>query len=373
MKNILIISFSDLKSDPRVYRQIMFLKDKFKITTIGYKDPEIEGVEFLQVVPKNSFFDKIYSAWILTSRNFEKYYWFRYDFSEVLNKLRNRKFDLIIANDVDSLPFAFKIKGDAKILFDAHEYSPKEFEDSFKWRFFFQKYKIYLCNKYINKVDCMITVCDGIAKEYEKNFGVKPTVVTNAPFYEDLKPSNVDENKIKIIHHGGAIKARNIEKMIDLADYLDDRFTLYFMLVPTDPNYYEYLKKYAEKKNIVFLEPVKMQDISKKLNDFDIGVYILNPNGFNNLNALPNKLFEFIQARLMLAIGPSPEMAKIVKEYDLGIVSDDFEPKTLANKINRLKKEDIIYYKNNSHIAAKELCAEKNKEILISLIEELLT
>ncbi len=315
MKSILIISFSNLKSDPRVYRQIMFLKDKFKITTIGYENPEIEGVEFLKVVPKNSFCAKINSAWILTFRNFEKYYRFKYDFSEVLSGLKNSKFDLIIANDVDTLPFAFKIKGNAKILFDAHEYSPREFENSFKWRFFFQKYKIFLCNKYINKVDCMTTVCDGIAKEYEKNFGVKSTIITNAPFYEDLKPSEVDENKIKIIHHGGAIKARNIEKMIDLADYLDDRFTLYFMLVPTKPDYYEYLKNYAEKKkNVIFLETVKMSDISKKLNDFDIGVYILNPNSFNNLNALPNKLFEFIQARLMLAIGPSPEMAKIVKK-----------------------------------------------------------
>jgi len=171
-----------------------------------------------------------------------------------------------------------------------------------------------------------------------------------------------------------AIKSRNIEKMMDLADFLDNRFTLFFMLVPTSRDYYEYLKDYAKnKKNVIFRDPCAMQDISRNLNDFDIGVYMLTPNSFNKLNALPNKFFDFIQARLMVAIGPSPEMAKIVKKYNLDIVSDDFEPKTLANKLNRLKKEDTICYKNNSHIAAKELGAENNKEILISLVERLLT
>ena len=46
MQKILIIAFTDLKNDSRVYRQIDFLKEKFKITTVGLKNSEIENVDF---------------------------------------------------------------------------------------------------------------------------------------------------------------------------------------------------------------------------------------------------------------------------------------------------------------------------------------
>jgi len=42
-----------------------------------------------------------------------------------------------------------------------------------------------------------------------------------------------------------------------------------------------------------------------------------------NLHALSDKLFEFIQACLADAIGPSPEMARIIHEDSCGIVADD--------------------------------------------------
>ena len=43
MKKLLVISFTDLKKDPRVRRQIAFLKDFYEISAIGLSDPEIEN------------------------------------------------------------------------------------------------------------------------------------------------------------------------------------------------------------------------------------------------------------------------------------------------------------------------------------------
>jgi hypothetical protein len=57
---------------------------------------------------------------------------------------------------------------------------------------------------------------------------------------------------------------------------------------------------------------------------------------FNLKYILPNKFFEFIQARLAVAIGPSVEMKRLVKEWDCGIVAANFEAKSMAAEINRL-------------------------------------
>ena len=88
--------------------------------------------------------------------------------------------------------------------------------------------------------------------------------------------------------------------------------------------------------------------------------------------ALPNKFFEFIQARLAIAIGPSPEMARLVKQYNLGIVSQDFTPKSMAESLNSLTKEQIRQYKENANQTAKILNAEREGEKLLRILEEVL-
>ena len=88
--------------------------------------------------------------------------------------------------------------------------------------------------------------------------------------------------------------------------------------------------------------------------------------------ALPNKFFEFIQARLALAIWPSPEMARLVKAHDLGVVSEGFTIEAVARRLNALKTDDILRYKQNAQKAAVRLCAEKNRDRLLQMVADLL-
>jgi hypothetical protein len=115
-----------------------------------------------------------------------------------------------------------------------------------------------------------------------------------------------------------------------------------------------------------------MRTLSKYLRQFDIGVSLIAPTTFNYFHTLPNKFFECIQGRLALAVGPSPEMARIVREHDLGVISEDFSPKTLAQCLRNLDPKTINHYKLQSHKASQILSAEENKELLLALVEKLL-
>lgn len=376
MRKILIISFSNLKTDPRVNRQIRFLNSFYEITTIGFNSSEIEGVTHHTIQPKQkSLTEKIISAAKLLLHFYPSYY-FTLDYIKQAEQiLSENEFDLIIANDPDTLPLAFKYKKNAKIIFDAHEYSPREFEDKLIWLFFFQRYKYYLCKRYIPLTDHMITVCHGIAEEYKRQFGILPEVITNAPDFEpDLSPiDNSLSPKIKIIHHGGAIDSRRIELMIETMKWVDERYELYLMLIPSQQKYYESLQLMAkEYSNVFFLPPVPMRNIAEHINQFDIGFYLLEPLSFNSLHALPNKFFEFIQARLCIVIGPSPEMAQLVKGFEMGEVADEFSPKVLADALNNLTYTKILHYKNKTDQAAYELSAENNKNALLQMVHKML-
>ena len=107
-------------------------------------------------------------------------------------------------------------------------------------------------------------------------------------------------------------------------------------------------------------------------NSFDIGLFFMPPSNLNEEYSLGNKIFQYIQSRLALAISPLPEMKNLVDTYNLGIVSDNFDPKSLAKKLNELTVQKIQYYKKQSHKHARELSSSKNKEQFLKIISDLM-
>jgi hypothetical protein len=375
-KNILILSFSDLGRDPRVYRQIIFLEGRYGLTAAGFGSPKVDGVHFVPIErEKKAFHQKILRSLRLKWKQFENYYWASRMVLNVLNSLKGNRFDLIIANDLDTLPLALYLSKEHKamVLLDAHEYTPRQWDDRWMFRFFLKDYWDYICRRYLPQVDDMITVSTGIAKEYEKNYGILPHIITNAPFYQDLQPSPVKNEHIRIVHHGGVNPSRRIENMIYLMDFLDERFTLDLILMPNNPKYFSKLQNLAlSRPRIQFLPPVPMREIPRKTNQYDIGLFLLWPEAFNYRMALPNKLFEFIQARLAVAIWPSPEMARLVKECNCGVVSEDFSLKSTASILNSLTHRDIWKYKQKAHVAAKIMNAESNQRNFLNIVRNLI-
>ncbi|MBJ48760.1 MAG: hypothetical protein CMG59_06310 [Candidatus Marinimicrobia bacterium] len=368
-KKILVIAMSDLSKSPRPMRQIEALKDRNIVDTVGVRASGLER-NFYKI-NKSHVIIEILKLPLLLLRMYQIYYWDKYK-KNILKTIGKNDYDLIIVHEIRMLPLALKISNRAKIILDAHEYSPENFNDDLIWRIFIKHFYIYLCERFINKCDKIITVCDGIANLYKKNFNVDCEVITNATEHFELEPIKTELNKIKIIHHGNASSSRKLELMIEMMDFLDDRFELYLMLVAKRTNkiYFNKLKKISKGySNVYFLKPVTYSEIVPYSNQFDIGIQFHPPVNINLQFGLGNKFFEFIQSRLAIAIGPSVEMRKYVEKYDLGIVSESFNPKSMAAKLNSLSSQDIINFKNNSHKNALKLSSNSNKKKFLEIVD----
>jgi hypothetical protein len=374
MKKILIISFSDLRNDPRVNRQIRFLKNCYEITALGLNDPQLPGVRFIPIEKQfHSKPAKLIRAAAYKLGRFEQIYWSLYQYDRPLAALAENHFDLIIANDLGALPLGLRIAHGAKVMLDAHEYTPSQFEDRWKWNFFFREFSIYLCRTYLPRCDRVITVSAGIAAAYQNNFGVPVQVITNSSDFFDLSPALPDPTRIRLIHHGNANPSRGLETMVQMMDQAGPDLTLDLLLVKTFPRYHRKLmKKAAHNPRIAFPEPLPMADIVPFINHYDVGLCFFKPVTFNLLHVLPNKFFEFIQARLAILSGPSPEMADIIRHYDCGVVAADFSLAALTSALSSMNRQKIEYFKHQSHRAAQELSADSNQRRLLALVRELI-
>lgn len=371
-KRILIVSFSEICKDPRVKRQISLLNNQYEVVVFGYGLPPSEHCKFICIpTGREGLLNKFYIRILMIIRAYKFVYWRNNSVRYFCENALKEKFDMIIANDLFSLPAAIKISSGRPIHADLHEFSPREFEERFLWRISFKGFYHYICKNYLKDVNSITTVCKRIADEYANFYDKNIEVMYNAPRYKEIVPSYTEKNQIRLVHHGVALRSRKLENMINLMEFLDERFFLTFMLVPSDPIYYNFLRSMSKNNNrIKFIDPVPTDKICETLSYYDVGVYLLEPTNFNNEFSLPNKFFEFIQARLCVAIGPSHEMKSLVERYNFGVVSEGFLPSSLGEKINSLKSTDVQFYKNNSDKAARQLCLEDASRKFLAIIDQ---
>ena len=149
------------------------------------------------------------------------------------------------------------------------------------------------------------------------------------------------------------------------------RWTLCSSRGPARPRSYRHLEGLCSSRpNVSMVPPVPMTGIVPAINSYDIGLFLLEPTNFNYRYALPNKLFEFVQARLAVAIGPSPEMARLVRQFGCGVVADSFLPQDLAARLNALSSDEIVAMKRNAAAAAGPLAHEETMRRFDRLLEE---
>ena len=374
MRTVVVICCGNVANDPRALRQIRWLKDSYRVIAVGAGPPGVEGVGFVHCEfyrHRRNMIAKGREAVRLLTANYERDYWSA-EVRQCSTEIAEIGPDLILANDVDTLPLACS-STEAKVILDAHEYAPRQSSHRLLWRMMFQGYYEHLCQKYLPAVDAMMTVSPGLAEAYKANYGVKPVIVTNAQDYEAIEPTPTTPDRIRIIYHGVAMRQRRIEDIIRIMRYLDERFELNIILVPGDRRYIQRLVRMARRfPGVRFADQVPLNEVVRVSSGYDIGLHLLPPSNFNHRHALPQKFLQFIQARLAIAIGPSPGMTPIVREHDCGVIADDFTPEAMARCLNGLTAERIDHYKERSHQIAREMSSEANRARVVDLVASVL-
>ncbi|GAA1712412.1 glycosyltransferase [Brachybacterium phenoliresistens] len=374
-QRVLILSFSPISRDARVLKQVRLLTPDYDVVTCGY-GPAPEGVvEHLQIPDHLVSWRLDRPAAIL--RRYSRVQERQEVVSWAREHLSRGAYDVILADDAETVPLALELAPRGGVHADLHEYASRQKEGNRRWRTFVAPYVRWLVRTHVTRADSVTTVAEGLAAEYRREFGIEAEVVTNAAPWRDGAPQPVSD-PIRLVHSGAALPDRHLEVMIEAMGMIERPMHLDLYLTRNDPAYIDRLRTLAEevcartgREVVRVLDPVPYEELVETLAGYDVGVFSIPPVSFNYTWTLPNKIFDFVQARLAIVVSPSPEMARLVREWDLGEVADDFDADALARTLEALTPQRIAEAKQASDRAAEPLSAENQVRVWGDAIDAL--
>lgn len=355
---------NDLYTDPRVDKVCNFLtRNGFDVTLVGrrYGDSATLAPRAYKTHRLRLLFRK--GAFFYAEYNIRLFFYLLF-----------HHFDLFVANDLDTLLPNFlisKLKR-KRLVYDSHEYFCGEL--SIADRPFVKRVWKSIERFCFPKLKDVITVSQSIVDQYEQEYGIRPHLVRNIPpkatppVTETRVSLQLPEDKTIIILQGNGInEGRGGEELVEAMPFVDEKAV--FLIVGNGtviPRLKEKVKDLQLEHRVRFVPRVTPEMLYNYTYLSDIGIALDRDLSMNLRFSLPNKLFEYIKAGTPVVVSNLIERARIVGQYRVGLIVEDFQAENIAEKINKLVNDKQLYndLKANCKLAAEDLCWENEEKVL---------
>ena len=371
-KKIILSVTNDLTPEQRVHKVCMFLlREGFDVVLVGRWRRKSLPLE------KRSYKTKRLFLFFEKGPLFYAEYNLRLFFYLLFNPA-----DILVANDLDTLLanyLAAKIKR-SELVHDSHEYYTGVPE--LEGRNFAKKFWKNIERKIFPKLKHIYTVNDSIAALYNNEYGVEASVVRNFPllienrnkFPKSKKELNIPEDKKIILYQGSVNVDRGLVEAVEAMQYVNNAV----LLVVGDGDILDEVKAKAQKldldKKIIFKKRIPFEELWNYTSHADIGISLDKDTNINYHFSLPNKIFDFVHAKVPVLASNLVEIKKIFTTYEIGTMIESHDSKHIAEKINFMlnDSEKIKFWKENCFHAAQELCWQNEEKVLREIYSQLL-
>jgi len=366
VKRITISVINDLVTDQRIQRMIGTLqKEEVEILLIGRELPNS-----LPMQTSNYGYRRLK---MLFRRGPLFYGFFNIRLFFIL--LFRKQQDLFISNDLDTLLANYLVSRIRKtpLLYDSHEYFTEVPELTNRRRT--KKIWERIEQRILPRIKYAITVSDSIASTYNEKYGTPFSVIRNVSYSRKplIDPAFHDRYsaRYKVIYQGALNMGRGLELMIQSMKYISDTM---FIIVGDGDIRMDLQKLVQEMKlvdKVVFPGKLPPRTLHKITSNCDLGISMEEDLGLNYRMALPNKIFDYIQARIPVICSDLPEMRALISSYEIGEVVDSRESNDIAAQIQAILKNEQRrkQWVNNLDNAAADLCWEKEEVKLLQMMK----
>lgn len=237
-----------------------------------------------------------------------------------------------------------------------------------------------------------IMVNESIAKEVKKihKLDTMPVVVRNIPEYWNIDKNicyerkkdicnqlNIPHDTFLVMYHGGILKNRGIENL--LLSINKNNNIAGIILGDGDNDYIKNLKQMTNRlgisNRVLFHKAVKIDVLWQYVGAADVGMVTIPAVSKSYYYMLPNKFFENIQSLTPVICSNFPEVKKVVKKYDIGLLVNPDNTDDIADAIEQMRTNKAMYnrFENNIIKAKDELCWENESKVLEQAYKKILS
>ena len=291
--------------------------------------------------------------------------------------LRNLRPDVIHANDWPVLPVAVMVKTatGARIVYDSHEFAREEHATKSLWRLLYRAHVCATEAAGLLEADRVVTVSPGIARLLKKTYQLarEPTVILNVPSHQAMATHAVGQ-RLELLYHGLMMAGRGLETLIMAVGQLRRPARL-VLRGNGKSSYIDDLRRLAanhtDSGRVVFEPAVPFKEVIRVAAHADIGLFTPPIATSQTRYMLPNKLFEYLMAGLMVIFSSGDDVVEIIRQHGCGIILSDVSASSLAGAIESLEPNEISQFKDRALKAARLLCWESEGSKLAGLYAEL--
>lgn len=288
-------------------------------------------------------------------------------YKELLQKAN--KNSILLSNDLDTLLPNYLISKKLRIplIFDSHEIFTEM--PSLNGRFT-QKIWRKLEQSIVPKLKYIMTASESYADWFAKTYQIqRPATVQNFPLKIDNPQNYLTTNSPKIILYQGVINpSRGLDQIISATNVIDDAQLWIAGDGPKKKDLEFLTKTLGLEQKVKFLGKLLPKDLREITKKADVGLSIEENNGLSYYYSMPNKVSDYIQARIPVIVSDFPEMRKVVDRFQAGEKIKDHAQ--LAEKIEIVLKNGKLFYKDSLNKAANELCWENEEPKILNLFKQ---
>ena len=154
-KKALVITLTNFIDDPRPRRNHEIFSElgySMEIISYRFKSNTSNFNQKLILKKKKGYYNRVLFLLIVLLNNVLKFKFldkialqFEFNSLDLSDYLSQRNYNVIIIEDLKLVPLVINKKKNSKIIFDAREYYPKQFENSFVFKLIESKFNFRLC------------------------------------------------------------------------------------------------------------------------------------------------------------------------------------------------------------------------------------
>ncbi|WP_312954173.1 glycosyltransferase family 4 protein [Pseudomonas songnenensis] len=287
--------------------------------------------------------------------------------------------DVVHAHDVNTLPTAWLAArlSRARLVYDAHEISTsREGYSSFR------KLVGLVENALMPRADGTITTTEARAKFFARAYGIaRPLVLQNRPREQRPQASErirhelgLNESWPIVLYQGGVQQGRGLERLARVAAQVPGAYFVFIGGGRLDASLRQIAQELRLEDRVRFIPTVALADLPSYTASADIGVQPIENTCLNHYTTDSNKLFEYVQAGLPVIASDLPEIRRIVRQYDLGLLVPAGDSETLAVALRRMVGDAQLraHHAARARAAAPALSWEVQEHLLVELYRRIL-